>query len=85
MPFNILTTPLPAATAGLLTRRLVPMMVTAVAICFAMTVGGLALSYGPEWPPGATIVEVAAAGYLAAVGIRRLRGAVGSKQVNSKQ
>ena len=64
---------LPAATAGLLVRRLVPMMVVAAVICFAVTVGGLALSYGPEWPPGATIVEVAVAGYLAAAGVRRLR------------
>jgi len=64
---------LPAATAGLLTRRLVPMMITAAGICFAVTMGGLALSYGPEWPPGATIVEVAVAGYLVAVGVRHVR------------
>ena len=64
---------LPAATAGLLVRRLVPMMALAAVICFVMTVGGLALSYGPEWPPGATIVEVAVAGYLSALGVRRLR------------
>ena len=64
---------LPAATAGLLVRRLVPMMVTAAGICFAVTFGGLALSYSPEWPPGATIVEVAVVGYLIAAGIRRLR------------
>ena len=64
---------LPAATAGLLVRRLVPMMLAAAGICFAVTCGGLALSYGPEWPPGATIVEVAVVGYLVAIGIRRLR------------
>ena len=64
---------LPAATAGLLVRRLVPMMVCAALICFAVTVGGLALSYGPEWPPGATIVEVAVIAYLAAAGVRRWR------------
>jgi zinc transport system permease protein len=64
---------LPAATAGLLTRRLVPMMALAVGIGFAVTVGGLALSYGPEWPPGATIVEVSAAGYLVAAGARHVR------------
>ena len=64
---------LPAATAGVLTRRLVPMMALAAGICFAMTCGGLALSYGPEWPPGATIVELAAGGYLVVVGIRKLR------------
>jgi len=64
---------LPAATAGVLTRRLVPMMALAAGICFDMSCGGLALSYGPEWPPGATIVELAAGGYLVAVGIRKLR------------
>jgi zinc transport system permease protein len=64
---------LPAATAGQLTRRLVPMMALAVLIGFLVTVGGLALSYRPEWPPGATIVEVAAGAYLAAVGVRRLK------------
>ncbi len=78
---------LPAATAGLLVRRLVPMMVTAAAICFAVTVVGLAVSYRPEWPPGATIVEVAVAGYLVAAGVRRLRGSVSSNQlaVSSKR
>jgi zinc transport system permease protein len=64
---------LPAATAGLLVRRLVPMMVVAAVICFATTVGGLALSYGPGWPPGATIVELAVVVYLAAVAWRRWR------------
>jgi zinc transport system permease protein len=64
---------LPAATAGQLARRLLPMMALATGIGFAVTLGGLALSYRPEWPPGATIVEVAAVAYLAAVGVRRLR------------
>ncbi|MEI8243180.1 MAG: metal ABC transporter permease [bacterium] len=65
---------LPAATAGLLVRRLVPMMAVSAGICFVVTTGGLALSYGPEWPPGATIVEVAAAAYLLAAGVRHVRG-----------
>jgi zinc transport system permease protein len=64
---------LPAATAGLLTRRLVPMMAVAAVICFATTVGGLAVSYAPGWPPGATIVELAVVVYLAAVGWHRWR------------
>ena len=66
---------LPAATAGLLTRRLPPMMAAATGIGAVVTVGGLALSYGPEWPPGATIVEVAAAVYLLAAGVARWRTA----------
>ena len=64
---------LPAATAGLLTRRLVPMMALAIGIGFVVTVGGLAISYGPEWPPGATIVEVSAAGYLVAAVVRHVK------------
>lgn len=64
---------LPAATAGLLTRRLVPMMALAVGIGFAVTVGGLALSYSPEWPPGATIVEVSAVAYLIAAVVRHVK------------
>jgi len=64
---------LPAASAGLLTRRLDRMMAAAVAIGLAVSVAGLALSYGPGWPPGATIVELAVVVYLLASGIRRLR------------
>jgi zinc transport system permease protein len=71
---------LPAATAGLLVRRLLPMMAVSVGVCFAVTLGGLALSYGPEWPPGATIVEVAAAAYLLAVGVRHVRGMAQRRQ-----
>jgi zinc transport system permease protein len=64
---------LPAATAGLWARRLPAMMVLAGVIGLLATVGGLALSYGPDWPPGATIVELSAAAYLAAAGIARWR------------
>jgi len=64
---------IPAATAGLLVRRLVPMMAVAGVLTFLVTAGGLALSYTPNWPPGATIVEVAAACYLAAAGVRGVR------------
>ncbi len=63
---------LPAATAGLLTRRLGWMMALASALALAVSLGGLALSYGPEWPPGATIVELAAVVYMAVLGIRKL-------------
>lgn len=70
---------LPAATASLLTRRLNTMIWLAVALALIVSVGGLALSYGPELPPGATIVELAAVLYitaLAAVKVkRRVRGA----------
>ncbi|MBP7636590.1 MAG: metal ABC transporter permease [Kiritimatiellae bacterium] len=56
---------LPAAAAGLLTRRLDRMMALAVGIGAGVSLLGLALSYGPGWPPGATIVELAIIAYLA--------------------
>jgi len=63
---------LPAATAGLLTRRLGRMMGLATGLALAVSLGGLALSYGPELPPGAMIVELAAVVYVGMLGIRRL-------------
>ena len=57
---------LPAAAAGLLTRRLDRMMAAAVGIGIGVSLLGLAVSYAPGWPPGATIVEIAVLVYLAA-------------------
>ncbi len=59
---------LPAATAGLMTQRLWQMMLAAMVLSMIYTVGGLAISYSPEWPAGATIVEVAGIGYLLVLG-----------------
>jgi zinc transport system permease protein len=55
---------LPAAIAGRFVRSLAPMMVLAAVLCAVFTTGGLVLSYGPDWPAGATIVLVAGAAYL---------------------
>ena len=63
---------LPAAAAGLLTRRLDRMMAAAVAIGVGVSLLGLAASYAPGWPTGATIVELAVLVYLAASGINRV-------------
>ncbi len=57
---------LPAAAAGLLTRRLDRMMAAAVGIGVVVSLLGLAVSYAPGWPPGATIVELAVLVYFAA-------------------
>ncbi len=65
---------LPAAAAGLLTRRLDRMMAAAVAIGVGVSLLGLAVSYGPGWPPGATIVEIAVLVYLAAAYLAKKRG-----------
>ncbi len=64
---------LPAAAAGLLTRRLDHMMLAAVGIGAGVSLLGLAVSYAPGWPPGATIVELAVLVYLAAALIARRR------------
>lgn len=56
---------LPAAAAGLMTRRLDRMMAAAVGVGAAVSLLGLAVSYAPGWPPGATIVELAVLVYLA--------------------
>jgi zinc transport system permease protein len=69
---------LPAATAGLLTRRLGRMMALATALALAVSLGGLALSYGPELPPGATIVELAAVVYVFVLIVTRHRSRGGN-------
>ncbi|MCP4713539.1 MAG: metal ABC transporter permease [Deltaproteobacteria bacterium] len=58
---------LPAAIAAQVTRRLWQMMVAATIICMVCVSGGLALSYGPDLPGGATIVLLAGVLYLAVI------------------
>ena len=61
---------LPAAIAGHYTRRLSHMMALASIIGMVLTVGGLAASYGPDLPAGATIIVLAAAVYLLSLAIQ---------------
>ena len=56
---------LPAAIAGHFARSLWQMMLLAIGCCALLTLSGLALSYGPNLPAGATIVVLAGAAYLA--------------------
>jgi zinc transport system permease protein len=63
---------LPAATAGHLTRRLWQMMALAVVLCSVYTTGGLALSYAPDLPAGATIIVLAGTTYLLVIAGRYL-------------
>lgn len=63
---------LPAAAAGMLTSRLGRMMALATLIGILATLGGLAVSYGPGLPPGATTVEIVAGAYFAIAICRRL-------------
>ncbi len=64
---------LPAATASLITRRLDTMMLAAVSIAALVSIAGLAISYSPDLPPGATIVELAVLLYLGTSLVHRLR------------
>jgi zinc transport system permease protein len=57
---------LPAATAGFFSRSLWQMMALATGICALLTTVGLAVSYGPDLPAGATIIILAGGLYLAA-------------------
>ena len=63
---------IPAATAGRLTRRLLPMMVVSAILCAATTTGGLALAYDRDWPVGPSIVLLSAALLAAVVLVRAL-------------
>jgi zinc transport system permease protein len=54
----------PAAIASILARRLWQMMVLATGVSVLCTSAGLALSYGPDLPAGATIITLAGCLYL---------------------
>lgn len=64
---------LPAATAGCFTRHLWSMMAGSALWCLVLTAGGLAVSYSLDFPTGPVIVVLAAAAYLGALGLKRLR------------
>jgi len=55
---------LPAAIAGRFCLRMGSMMALAAGLCALLTFGGLALSYGPDFPAGATIILLAGLLYL---------------------
>lgn len=57
----------PAATARLLTRRLVPMILLAIGLAIGAGVIGLYIAYWRELPPGPTIVLVSGLGFALAL------------------
>jgi len=63
---------LPVAVAERFTSDLRRIMVTAALLSMALTAGGLALSYGPDLPAGATTIVLAGVLYLGVVGVRGL-------------
>lgn len=67
---------LPAAIAGHFTTTLRGMMAVAAVLAIAFTTGGLALSYSPDLPAGATTIVIAGLTYLAVISWRRIASAV---------
>jgi zinc transport system permease protein len=65
---------IPVAIAGHFTSRLWHMMMLSSLLTSAFTVTGLAVSYGPDLPSGATTIVVAGAAYLMVIIVSRLRG-----------
>lgn len=63
---------LPVAVAGHFVSRLWQIMVLASLISIVLTTGGLAASYEPELPPGATTIALAGALYLLVIAGTRL-------------
>jgi len=65
---------LPAAVAGELTNRLWHMMALSTLLTALFTTAGLAVSYGPDLPAGATTIIIAGMVYLLVVlGVRAFR------------
>ncbi len=58
---------LPIAIAGFFSRTLVQMMIVSTLLSILFTTSGLVLSYGPDYPSGATTIVLAGAAYLLVV------------------
>jgi zinc transport system permease protein len=63
---------LPAAIAGQFTTTLRGMMVVASFLAVFFTTAGLAVSYAPDLPAGATTIVIAGAAYLLVLFLRRI-------------
>lgn len=76
---------LPAATAGLFCRSLAGMMALASAVGLLVTLGGLAFSYAPDFPAGASIILLAGFVYLVALVYRSLKARFRSNHYADEQ
>ena len=61
---------LPIGIAALFSTTMWRMMVISAILCAIFTTSGLVLSYGPDYPAGATTIIIAGAAYLAAVTLK---------------
>lgn len=64
---------LPAAAAGQMVKRLWQMMVAAVLLCLFCTTGGLAVSYQPDFPAGATIIILTGMVYFMITTVKKIK------------
>jgi zinc transport system permease protein len=71
---------LPAAIAGHFTTTLRGMMAVASILAVSFTTAGLAVSYSPDLPAGATTIVVAGAAYLSVLILKRIIAAVRSSR-----
>lgn len=73
---------LPVAIAGRFSRKLWHMMVIAAVLSAAITTAGVAISYAPDLPVGATTILVAGAAYVLVnvLGLRRREPEIGPKK-----
>jgi len=71
---------LPVAIAGNFVHTMWQTMLLAVLVSVGLTTTGLAVSYGPDLPAGATIIVLAGAAYLAVTIVATLRRAVVKKR-----
>mgnify|MGYP001180838698 CR=1 FL=1 len=62
---------LPVAVAGQFSRTLWQMMVWGTVLSAVFTAGGLAISYAPDVPAGATTIVLAGGVYLLVLGVNR--------------
>lgn len=69
---------LPTATASHFSRKLWHMMVLSSLLTVLLTTSGMAVSYGPDLPAGATIIIMAGAVYITVVFFSRIRRKVSS-------
>ncbi len=58
---------LPVGIAALFSSTMWRMMIISTILCAVFTTSGLALSYGPDYPAGATTIIIAGAAYLGAI------------------
>ena len=58
----------------MLTRRLLPRMLTAAGLSAAFSIAGLVVSFYAEIPSGATVVALAALTYFTVLAVRAVRG-----------